>query len=77
MAARITVLQLRESPMPLYFIAFPAFDPVLFRFGPIAIRWYALAYIVGILLGWLYARTIIKHRDSLEQPAAPDGDRLR
>jgi phosphatidylglycerol:prolipoprotein diacylglycerol transferase len=46
--------------MPLYAIPFPAFDPVLISFGPIAIRWYALAYIVGILLGWLYARTIIR-----------------
>jgi phosphatidylglycerol---prolipoprotein diacylglyceryl transferase len=68
MAARITVLQLRESPMPFYFIAFPAFDPVLFRFGPIAIRWYALAYIVGILLGWLYARTIIKRETLWRSP---------
>ena len=46
--------------MPLYVIAFPAFDPVLIRLGPIAIRWYALAYIVGILVGWAYARAIIK-----------------
>jgi phosphatidylglycerol---prolipoprotein diacylglyceryl transferase len=50
--------------MPLYVIPFPVFDPVLVSFGPIAIRWYALAYIVGILLGWLYARTIIR-RDAL------------
>ncbi|MEA3070394.1 MAG: phosphatidylglycerol---prolipoprotein diacylglyceryl transferase [Alphaproteobacteria bacterium] len=47
--------------MSLYVIPFPAFDPVLISFGPFAIRWYALAYIVGILLGWLYARTVIKH----------------
>jgi phosphatidylglycerol:prolipoprotein diacylglycerol transferase len=46
--------------MPLHVIPFPAFDPVLISLGPVAIRWYALAYIVGILLGWLYARTIIK-----------------
>ena len=46
--------------MPLYALPFPAFDPVLISFGPFAIRWYALAYIVGILLGWLYARTIIR-----------------
>src|SRR5262249_29711349 len=51
---------LRESPMPLYALTFPAFDPVLISFGPIAIRWYALAYIVGILLGWLYARATIR-----------------
>ncbi len=49
--------------MPLYVIPFPAFDPVFFRLGPIAVRWYALAYIVGILLGWLYARIIIKREE--------------
>jgi phosphatidylglycerol:prolipoprotein diacylglycerol transferase len=41
-------------------LPFPAFDPVLIAFGPIAIRWYALAYIVGILLGWLYARSLLR-----------------
>ena len=41
--------------MPFYAFPFPAFDPVLVSFGPFAIRWYALAYIVGIVLGWLYA----------------------
>jgi phosphatidylglycerol---prolipoprotein diacylglyceryl transferase len=46
--------------MPLFVIPFPAFDPVLVRFGPVAIRWYALAYIVGILAGWLYARRLIR-----------------
>jgi phosphatidylglycerol:prolipoprotein diacylglycerol transferase len=45
--------------MPLFVIPFPAFDPVLVHIGPVAIRWYALAYIVGILAGWLYARHII------------------
>ena len=38
--------------MPLLVIPFPAFDPVLVHLGPFAIRWYALAYIVGILVGW-------------------------
>ncbi|MEW6767432.1 MAG: prolipoprotein diacylglyceryl transferase [Pseudomonadota bacterium] len=42
-------------------IAFPVFDPVAISFGPIAIRWYALAYIGGIVFGWLYARAIIKN----------------
>src|SRR5437764_7608971 len=41
-------------------IPFPAFDPVLISIGPLAIRWYALAYIVGILAGWLYARAIVQ-----------------
>ena len=45
----------------LYAIPFPAFDPVLVHFGPVAIRWYALAYIAGILAGWLYARSLIRN----------------
>ena len=54
--------------MPLYVLPFPAFDPVLISFGPIAIRWYALAYIVGILLGWLYARAIIRRERLWNSP---------
>jgi phosphatidylglycerol---prolipoprotein diacylglyceryl transferase len=47
--------------MPFFVIPFPAFDPVLVHLGPVAIRWYALAYIAGILLGWLYARAIVRN----------------
>jgi phosphatidylglycerol:prolipoprotein diacylglycerol transferase len=35
-------------------VPFPNIDPVLIHLGPIAIRWYAVAYIAGILLGWRY-----------------------
>jgi phosphatidylglycerol:prolipoprotein diacylglycerol transferase len=48
--------------MPLFVIPFPAFDPVLVHLGPFAIRWYALAYIAGILLGWVYARALIRKK---------------
>jgi phosphatidylglycerol:prolipoprotein diacylglycerol transferase len=40
--------------MPLVAIPFPAIDPVAIAIGPFAVRWYALAYIVGLLLGWRY-----------------------
>jgi phosphatidylglycerol---prolipoprotein diacylglyceryl transferase len=46
--------------MPLLALPFPDIDPVLVHIGPFALRWYALAYIAGILLGWLYARAIIR-----------------
>jgi len=41
-------------------IAFPMIDPVLVEIGPFAIRWYALAYIAGILLGWRLARVLVQ-----------------
>ncbi len=37
-------------------------DPVLFNFGFIEIRWYSLAYIAGILIGWSLGKKIIKKR---------------
>ncbi|MFN3559637.1 MAG: prolipoprotein diacylglyceryl transferase [Brevundimonas sp.] len=39
---------------------FPEFNPVWFSVGPLDIRWYALAYVAGIVLGWWYAARIIK-----------------
>lgn len=46
---------MQELPLP-----FPEFDPVLIHLGPLPIRWYALAYIAGIILGWTYATQLIK-----------------
>lgn len=37
-------------------IPFPSIDPVLIEIGPLAIRWYALAYLAGILLGYVYIK---------------------
>jgi phosphatidylglycerol:prolipoprotein diacylglycerol transferase len=48
--------------MPLFVLPFPAFDPILISVGPFSIRWYALAYVVGILLGWFYARVLIRSK---------------
>ena len=36
------------------------FDPVLIDLGLFQIRWYSLAYILGIVIGWMYAIQIIK-----------------
>lgn len=41
-------------------MTFPEFDPVLIHLGPLPIRWYALAYVAGIVLGWIYAARILK-----------------
>ena len=43
-------------------------DPILFDFGFIAIRWYSLAYIFGIIIGWWYGKKIIlKKNQELNQ----------
>jgi len=42
-------------------VPFPDFNPELIHIGPLVIRWYALAYITGIVLGWWYAARLVKN----------------
>jgi phosphatidylglycerol---prolipoprotein diacylglyceryl transferase len=39
-------------------LLFPNLDPVAIQLGPLAIRWYALAYIAGIILSWRLMRRL-------------------
>jgi phosphatidylglycerol:prolipoprotein diacylglycerol transferase len=41
-------------------LPYPQIDPVLVHLGPLAIRWYALSYIAGLLLGWWYLTRLIR-----------------
>lgn len=50
---------------------FPDFDPVLVQIGPFAIRWYALAYVAGILLGWRYVAGLVKNETLWGPRGAP------
>ena len=40
-------------------LPFPDFDPVAFAIGPVAVKWYGLSYMAGLLLGWLYIRRLV------------------
>lgn len=40
--------------LSLLALSFPEIDPVAVEIGPLAIRWYALAYVAGIVAGWWY-----------------------
>ena len=41
-------------------LVYPRIDPVLLHLGPLAIRWYALAYIVSLLLAWRILRRLVR-----------------
>jgi phosphatidylglycerol:prolipoprotein diacylglycerol transferase len=58
--------------MPLFAIPFPALDPVAIAIGPFAIRWYALAYIAGLLVGWRYCLFLAERPPRLVERTAID-----
>ena len=45
--------------MSFLVMPFPVIDPVAVQIGPLAIRWYALAYVAGIMIGWWYLRRLV------------------
>lgn len=44
---------------PLALLTYPNIDPIAFEYGPISIKWYGIAYLAGLVLGWLYIRRLI------------------
>ena len=53
-------------------IPYPTIDPVLIQLGPLAIRWYALAYIAGLVLGWRIMRRVCTEPPAVLSPAKID-----
>ena len=54
------------------FFSFPIIDPVAFSLGPLSVRWYALAYMAGLILGWYLLRRRITSRLSSLSPTQLD-----
>ena len=53
-------------------LLFPQFDPVLIQLGPFAIRWYALAYIGSLVLGWRIMRRLVLRSPAVATPEQTD-----
>ena len=53
-------------------LLFPNFDPVLIEFGPLVIRWYALAYIVSLVIGWRFLRRLVLRTPVVATPLQVD-----
>ncbi len=56
----------------LLVLPFPDIDPIAVALGPIAIRWYSLAYIVGLVAGWRYCRRLAARPPKAIDPDAFD-----
>jgi len=53
-------------------LLYPQFDPVLVQLGPFAIRWYALAYIAGLVIGWRVVRRAVQWPPAVATPLQVD-----
>lgn len=55
------------------YVDFPNLSPIAFSIGPFSLRWYALAYLFGIIVAWILVnRTIKKHNISISQTQLED-----
>ncbi len=61
------------SQLPMLALPFPMIDPIILQVGPLAVRWYGLAYVTGILLGWWYARRLVSNDSIWGGKPAPFG----
>src|ERR1700748_1579457 len=62
--------------MPTLVLPFPAINPILMQWGPLAIRWYALAYIAGLIAGWGLIRRIVADDAAWGGAARPSRDSI-
>ena len=54
-------------------IDFPSISPIIFSIGPIAVRWYSMAYLFGIAAGWfLVNRNVKKYNLGLSKADVED-----
>lgn len=54
-------------------LEFPNINPIIISFGPLAVSWYSLSYVVGIILGWYYVVKLIEKKyTSLKKQHADD-----
>lgn len=58
--------------MTLLALPYPQIDPVLVEIGPFAIRWYALAYVAGLFLGWRYILRLNAKDGPMTRPQIDD-----
>jgi len=53
-------------------LPYPDIKPEIFSIGPFAIRWYALAYIAGLVIGWQIMRRVCTQPPKVLSPEKID-----
>ncbi len=54
-------------------LPFPDISPIMFSVGPLAVRWYSMAYLAGIVIGWyLLNRNVAKNSLGLSKQDVED-----
>ncbi len=61
----------------MIYLSFPSISPVFFSIGPLDVRWYSLAYIVGFIFAWRYIRYLssnktVSHSNSIDEKLIDD-----
>jgi phosphatidylglycerol:prolipoprotein diacylglycerol transferase len=56
----------------IFALPFPLIDPVIVQIGPLAIRWYALAYIAALVAGWRIVRHLAQRAPAVATPLQVD-----
>jgi phosphatidylglycerol:prolipoprotein diacylglycerol transferase len=56
----------------LFALPFPMIDPTIVQLGPFAIRWYALAYIAALVVGWRLVRGLARRAPEVATPVQVD-----
>ncbi len=57
--------------MTMLAMSFPEFNPVAIEIGPLVVKWYGLAYMAGLILGWLYIRRLLSEPTLWPRGSAP------
>jgi phosphatidylglycerol:prolipoprotein diacylglycerol transferase len=52
-------------------LRFPEISPVIVSIGPVAIHWYGLGYVLGILFGWWYSKRLLRQPALWRDGSAP------
>ena len=52
----------------MFVVPFPAINPVLIQVGPVAVKWYGLAYVAGLLFAWWYIVRLVKQKSLWLRP---------